>query len=218
MNLIIFGPPGSGKGTYASMLEERLSIVKISTGDMTRETIKSRSVLGKKMKKYYDRGELVPDDLIIEMLKKRINKTDCKEKGFILDGFPRTMEQVKALGKITKIDGVINLDVPEWVIVERLSNRRTCKKCGAIFNAKYYKPKVEGVCDKCGSELYQRDDDKPEVIKERIKVYEKETQPTLQYYKGNVPFLVSGANRPEIPPEPIVEEIIKNMKKMNWIK
>jgi len=219
MNLIIFGPPGSGKGTYASMLEERLGTVKISTGDMVRETIKSGSGLGKKMKVYSDSGKLVPDDLVIKMLKERIAKPDCKKNGFVLDGFPRTIAQVEALDKITKIDGIINLDVPEWVIVARLSNRRTCKKCGAIFNVKYLKPKVEGVCDNCGGELFQRDDDKEEVIKERIGVYRNETQPLLDYYKKKkTPFIVSGANSPEIPPEPIVDEIMKNMKKAKWIK
>lgn len=218
MNLIIFGPPGAGKGTYASMLQEKLGIVKISTGDMIRDTIKSGSELGKKMKQFYEKGELVPDELIIEMLKERTSKSDVKEKGFILDGFPRTIEQAKALNKIAKIDGIINLDVPNWVIVERLSNRRICKKCGAIYNVKYLKPKVEGVCDKCGGELYQRNDDKPEVIKERIKVYKKQTEPILEYYKNKVPFIVSGADNPEIPPKIIVKEIIENMKKANWIK
>lgn len=219
MNLIIFGPPGSGKGTYASMLEERLGIVKISAGDMVRETIKSGSELGKKMKTYSDKGQLAPDDLIIKMIKERISKPDCKEKGFILDGFPRTILQTEALDKFAKIDGIINLDVPEWVIVARLSNRRTCKKCDAIFNVKYLKPKVEGICDNCGGELFQRDDDREEVIKERIEIYKNETQPLLEYYKKKkIPFIVSGASKPEIPPEPIVDEIMENMKKAKWIK
>jgi len=219
MNLIIFGPPGSGKGTYASMLEERLGIVKISAGDMVREAIKSGSEIGKKMKAYSDKGQLAPDELVIEMIKERINKMDCKKKGFILDGFPRTINQAEVLDKFAKIDGIINLDVPEWVIVARLSNRVTCKVCKAIFNVKYYKPKVEGVCDNCGGELIQRDDDKEEVVKDRIGVYRKETEPLLEYYKKKkIPFIVSGASKPEIPPEPIVDEIMKNMKKAKWIK
>jgi adenylate kinase len=171
------------------------------------------------MKTYSDKGMLAPDELVIEMIKERINKSDCKEKGFILDGFPRTINQAEALSKFAKIGGIIDLDVPEWVIVARLSNRRTCKKCGAIFNVKYLKPKVEGVCDNCGGELFQRDDDKEEVIKERIAVYKKETQPVLEYFKKKrIPFIVSGASKPEIPPEPIVDEIMKNMKKAKWIK
>jgi len=217
MNAIIFGPPGSGKGTYASILQERLGIVKISTGDMVREEIKKSTELGLKMKEYHDRGELVPDEIIIEMLKKRISQPDCKEKGFILDGYPRTVNQAKALEDFTKIDVVINLKVPDWVIVERLSTRRICKKCGAIYNVKYLKPKVEGICDKCGGELIQREDDKPEVIKERIRVYYEKIKPTLDYLLARIPFIEVSCDSPEIPPEVMVDKIVKKLKEKKFI-
>jgi len=217
MNAIIFGPPGSGKGTYASILEKKLGIVKVSTGDIVREEIEKNTKLGKKMKGYHDRGKLVPDEIIIEVLKKRISELDCVERGFILDGYPRTVQQAEALDEITKIDVIIDLNVLDWIIIERLSSRRTCKECGANFNVKYLKPKIKGICDKCGGELIQRDDDKPEVIKERIKVYQKQTQPLLNYYKGKIPFVEFECKDPEIPPENNVEKILVKLKKLGYI-
>jgi len=218
MNTIIFGPPGSGKGTYASFIEKKLGIVKISTGDIIREEIEKNTDLGKRMKEYANRGELVPDKIITEILKIRISEPDCMKNGFILDGYPRTIPQAQTLDKIANIDVIINLNVPDWIIIERLSSRRTCKKCEAIFNVKYVKPKVEGVCDKCGGELYQRDDDKPKVIKERIKVYQKQTQPLLKYYKGKIPFVDFECDSPDIPPEVNVEKILKKLKILGFYK
>jgi adenylate kinase len=215
MRLIIFGPPGSGKGTYALRLEPKLNIVKISTGDIFREAVKQNTPLGKKVSGYLERGELVPDDITIEVLKEKIEGI---KNGFILDGYPRTLNQAEALEKITNIDAVINLIVPDSVIIERLSTRRVCKRCGEIYNIKYLKPKVPGVCDKCGGELYQRNDDKPEVIKQRLKTYEKQSKPLIDYYKKRIPFANVGCDRADIPPEVIVEKILKELKKLNLVK
>jgi adenylate kinase len=214
MNAIIFGPPGSGKGTYASFIEKQLGIVKISTGDIIREEISNNTKLGKTMKEYSDKGELVPDKIVIEILKKRISKLDSRKKGFILDGYPRTVAQAEALNKIVKIDVIINLNVPDWIIIERLSSRRTCKQCGTAFNIKYYKPKIEGVCDKCCGELYQRKDDTEEVIRERIQVYQKQTQPLIKYYKGKIPFVDFECDSPDIPPEINAQKILEKLKEM----
>jgi len=154
----------------------------ISTGDMVREEIKAQTDLGKTIKRYSDEGKLVPDNIIIQMLAKRLKKPDC-QNGFILDGFPRTIKQAEALKKISEIDLVLNICVPDAVIIERLSNRLMCRKCGAIYNRLYLKPKRTNMCDECGSELYQRKDDKVEVIQERLNVYKKKTEPLIEYYK-----------------------------------
>ncbi len=212
MRLIIFGPPGSGKGTYASRLGVKLKIVSISMGDLFRESVKRGTDLGKKVAEYLDRGELVPDGIVTGVLKERINAPDSR-KGFILDGYPRTVGQAKALDEITGIDAIIHLIVPEWIIIERLSSRRVCRGCGAIYNVRFLKPKREGVCDRCGGRLYQREDDKPEVIKERLKVYERQTQPIINYYRGRVPFIEAKCESVDIPPETVVEEIMQKLKR-----
>lgn len=190
----------------------KLSVAPVSTGDIFREEIKRDTDLGKRVAGYLSRGELVPDSVVIDVLKDRISRPDA-EKGFILDGFPRTVAQAEALEKIVKIDAVIRLIVPEWIIIERLSNRRICKKCGAIYNVKYLKPKKPGVCDKCGGALYQREDDKPEVIKERLKIYEKQTQPLIAYYQDKVPFINAECNKLDMPPETVVDEILEKLQK-----
>lgn len=187
MIIILLGPPGSGKGTQADKIRDMLEIPHISTGDMLREAIKNNSPIGKEVKQYLDSGKLVPDETIIKLIQQRISQTDC-EKGFILDGFPRTINQAEGLGIIlnkiqNKIDKVINLAVSEDILVERLSGRRTCSKCGTPYHIKYKPSEKEGICNKCGGKLYQREDDKPETIKQRFQVYQQQTAPLLDYYK-----------------------------------
>ena len=215
MNEIIFGAPGSGKGTYASRLRSRLGIDVIATGDIFRENLKAETPLGKKVKSYVEKGLLVPDDIVINMLKRRLAKVP-KEKGFILDGYPRTIEQAKTLEDIVKIDVILLQMVPDWIIVERLSSRRICKSCGAVYNMRFLKPKVDGVCDKCGGSLYQRPDDTPEVVKRRLQIYQDQTSPLLQYYKEkNLPFIVSSITALDTPPETVVNTMIDELKKLN---
>lgn len=217
MNLIIFGPPGAGKGTYASKLAAELGIVNIATGDIFRDEIKRNTALGKRVSVFLKRGILVPDEIVNKVLEGRIGQSDS-QNGFILDGYPRTIEQAQVLEKIVKIDGIIRLIVPERVIVERLSNRRICRNCGAIYNVKYLRPKIEGACDRCAGELYLREDDRPEVIKERLRVYERQTQPLLEYYTDKIPVLNIECNSVDVPPEKIVKKIIEEMNKANLWK
>ena len=215
MNAIIFGPPGSGKGTYASRLKSRLGVHVIATGDIFREILKEDTTLGRKVKGYVEKGLLVPDDIVIDVLKQHLSQVPT-QTGFILDGYPRAIEQAQALEKIVKIDVVLLQMVPDWIIIERLSSRRICRNCGAVYNIRFLKPKVDGICDKCGGSLYQRLDDKPAVIKRRVQVYQEQTSPILQHYKEkNVPFVFSSIKALETPPETIVEEIIKELKKLN---
>jgi adenylate kinase len=185
MNIIALGAPGVGKGTYTTMMAEAFHLPHISTGDMFRENIKNATPVGKKAKAFIDQGQLVPDEITIEMLKGRIQQPDCK-KGFILDGFPRTIPQADALKTIAKIDVVLNFVAPAQVILDRLSGRRVCRKCGSIFHIRNIPPKKEGVCDSCGGELYQRDDDKEEVIKKRLVEYENKTAPLIKYYQASL--------------------------------
>jgi len=182
MNIILLGSPGVGKGTYATLLAKKYKIPHISTGDIFREAVKEKSELGIKVKEFLDRGELVPDDITILVIKERMKKNDV-DVGFLLDGFPRTIPQAEALEKFKKIDKVLNFVAPEKTIMDRLSGRRICKKCGAIYHLINIKPKVEGICDKCSGELYQRSDEKPNVTKKRLKEYNKKTKPLIDYYK-----------------------------------
>jgi adenylate kinase len=217
MKLIIFGPPGSGKGTYASRLQARLDVDVIAMGDILRETMKADTPLGRNVKGFVERGLLVPDDIVIDVLRQHISESDEK-RGFILDGFPRTIDQAKALERVVKIDAVIQLTVPDWIIVERLSTRRICKDCGEVYNVRFLKPKREGVCDKCGGHLYQRSDDTPEVIKERTRVYERQTEPILEYYRDRgVPFIEFRCEKLDTAPEIAVESILNGLRKMNLV-
>jgi len=183
LRLVFLGPPGSGKGTYASIMAPEMKIPHISTGDIFRDEVAKKTELGKEAAGFLERGELVPDKIVVEMVKGRLIREDCKA-GFILDGYPRTLGQAEALDQITGLDTVIDLKVPDSVIIERLSTRRVCQRCGAIFNVKYMKPKKPGVCDKCGGPLYQREDDMPEVIKKRLEDYHMNIgNPLEQYYR-----------------------------------
>jgi len=217
LKAIIFGPPGSGKGTYASRLRVKLGVDVIAMGDIFREIMKEDSPLGKKVKRYVEKGLLVPDDVVIEVLKQRLAKSSSK-KGFILDGFPRTLEQANALDKIVAIDVVIKLTVPDSIIIERLSTRWICKNCGEVYNIRYLKPKVEGLCDRCGEQLYQRPDDTAKVIKERIQVYERQTQPILQHYKEKkVQFVEFKCEILDMNPDVAVESIVKDLKRLKLV-
>ena len=214
MKAIIFGAPGAGKGTYSSRLQAKLGVDVIAMGDIFRESVKQNSVLGKKVKSYVEKGALVPDDVVVEVLKDRLSKVP-KGKGFLLDGFPRTIEQAKTLEGITGIDVILLLDVPDEIIIERLSSRRICRKCGEVYNIRFLKPKVEGICDKCGGELYQRADDNPEVIKNRLQVYKNQTEPLIAYYKKKkIPFVVSGTKMLDSPPDPMVAKMLEDLKKL----
>jgi adenylate kinase len=183
---ILLGPPGAGKGTQANTLSNELGIPHISSGDIFREHLREQTELGKVAEKYMNKGELVPDDITITMVNERISRADCLH-GAILDGFPRTPAQAEALSKIldtasNKIGLVLYIKAPETILVDRLSNRLTCRAQGHIFHKKYYPPKAPGVCDYDGSELYQREDDKVETVKNRINVYMEQTQPLIAYY------------------------------------
>jgi adenylate kinase len=186
MKIIMLGAPGAGKGTQAKMLADKYGIPHISTGDIFRANIKSGTELGKKAKTYMDQGLLVPDELVCDLVVDRVKQEDCKE-GYILDGFPRTIPQAEsldaALAEIdSKIDYAVNVEVPDENIVRRMSGRRACVSCGATYHIVHIPTKVEGICDRCGSELILRDDDKPETVTKRLNVYHEQTQPLIEYY------------------------------------
>ncbi len=188
MKLVILGPPGAGKGTQAEYIVERYNIPHISTGDIFRENIKNNTELGKKAKSYMDKGLLVPDELVIELVEDRLNKDDAKE-GFLLDGFPRTVAQAVSLDSILdknddKLTKVINISVDPEILIERAVGRRVCKTCGMTYHVKFNPPKEEGICDKDGTKLIQRDDDIEETVKTRISVYFDQTAPLIDYYRA----------------------------------
>lgn len=182
MKLVLLGPPGSGKGTQAKLIVKDYNIPQISTGDLLRAAIKKSTELGFKAEKFMNTGKLVPDDIVLQLLQERISQNDCK-RGFILDGYPRNLAQANELKKITNIDLVINIEVNYNLLIERITGRRTCKQCGAIYHVKYSPPKERGVCDKCHGILFQREDDTEETVKKRIFTYEDETKPLIEFYQ-----------------------------------
>jgi len=199
MNLIIFGAPGAGKGTQAKFVSKEKGIPSISTGEIFREAVAAKTPLGIKIAEIMSKGSLVSDGIVLKIVEERIKKDDCKN-GFLLDGFPRTLPQAKGFDNLLlasgkKIDKVISLDVAEENIVQRLTSRRICKKCGAKFNLETLPPKIDGVCDNCGGELFQREDDMEKTIRRRLSVYYIETQPLIEYYKSKGILVTVDGNR-----------------------
>lgn len=184
--VVLLGPPGAGKGTQAKLLQEEFGAVQISTGDILRKAVAEQTPLGKEAAEFINRGALVPDSLIVNLVAERLMEPDC-ENGFLLDGFPRTIPQAESLDEILKrmarnLNCVLSVQVPQKIIVERLAGRRTCSKCGALCHVVFSPPKRSGVCDRCCGELYQRDDDREQTITNRLQVYENQTAPLVNYY------------------------------------
>jgi len=212
MNIILLGPPGSGKGTQAKLIEERRGIPQISTGDMLRKAVGDKTELGIRAKHYMDSGALVPDELVIMITEERLKAEDCRN-GFILDGFPRTVPQAEALDEVLnkmnkKIDNALNIEVKEDDIIRRMSGRRICKGCGASYHIIFNPPNEENICDLCGGELYQRDDDREETVRNRLKVYKDQTEPLTNYYRemGVLSSIDGGRKIEEI--SQLIEEIL----------
>jgi len=189
MRIILLGPPGAGKGTQAKLLIERLGVPQISTGDMLRAAVKDGTPLGRQAKAYMDRGVLVPDEVIIGLVRERLQAPDCA-RGYVLDGFPRTVAQAEALEKTLgelrlSLDHVLCLDVPSEDLVARIAGRRTCRQCGAMSHVRFSPTRRDGVCDVCGGETYQRDDDREETVRRRLAVYAEQTAPLVRFYEGH---------------------------------
>lgn len=187
MRIIFIGPPGVGKGTQAEFIADKYNIPKLSTGDLLRESVAKETCLGQAAKRYMDQGQLVPDDVVIGLVEEKLSSHECK-KGFILDGFPRTVNQADQLNEFIdqtkeEIDIVIYFSIPKNEIIERISGRRSCQKCKAVYHLEYVPPKQQGICDLCGNSLIQRNDDKPETIDSRLSVYQEQTSPLIEYYK-----------------------------------
>jgi len=187
MRIVLLGAPGAGKGTQGEKLVKKYGFPHISTGDIFRAAIKEGTALGKQAKEYMDRGELVPDDLVVGIVRERLQQPDCRD-GFLLDGFPRTAGQAEALDSVlanlgTPLTAVISVDVEQEELLERLTGRRVCKMCGATYHIRFNQPQVRNVCDKCGGELYQRGDDSVETVKQRLEVYRRQTEPLIAYYR-----------------------------------
>jgi len=201
MKTLLMGPPGAGKGTQAVILAEKLGIPHISTGDMFRKAVKEQTPLGLEAKRYMDSGGLVPDEVTIGIVRERLAEADC-QKGFILDGFPRTVQQAEALDEIMKdlgsaLDVAINIDVDEEALISRITGRRMCRQCGKPYHVSFSPSKVEGQCDECGGELYQRDDDKEATVRKRLEVYKEQTFPLLDYYKAKGIMVDVDGNQPK---------------------
>jgi len=212
MRVVLLGPPGAGKGTQAVKLADTLGVPHISTGDIFRQAVKEGTQLGKKAKEYMDSGLLVPDDVVVGIVRERLGQSDCRD-GFILDGFPRTVEQADALAASltaagTKLDMVINIDAPEAILLQRLTGRRVCQSCGTPFHVHFTPPRQAGKCDNCGGDLYQRDDDKEETVRKRLQVYTVQTEPLIAYYQDKGLLKTIDGSRPA--PE-VLEEIIRSL-------
>ena len=185
MKLILLGAPGAGKGTQAEFISEKYNIPMVSTGNMIREALKNETELGLKAKSFMDAGQLVPDEVVIGIIKERLDNEDCKN-GFILDGFPRTIPQAEALDKMgIELDKVVNYEVPDEAIIARMGGRRVCGACGSSYHTEFNRPQKDGVCDKCGAELVQCKDDHPDTVKERLRVYHEQTEPLKDYYSNS---------------------------------
>jgi adenylate kinase len=182
MKLVFLGPPGAGKGTVAGKLQEEFGLPQISTGDLFRNAIRDQTSLGKRVKSILDAGELVPDEVTVKLVKERLSRSDT-DGGFILDGFPRTIPQAEALLSMTDVSAVVNFRVSEEEVVERLSGRRMCRSCGRSYHVVFMPPKKDGICDACGGELYIRDDDREEAVRNRMEVYRKQTAPLIDFFK-----------------------------------
>ena len=213
MNIVVLGPPGVGKGTYAGVLSKKQGIPTISVGDLFRNAIKNETPLGKKIKGYVSSGDLVPDEVVVELVKNRLEEDDCKN-GFILDGYPRTVPQAEAMEKFKKVNVALNFFAPDEVIMERIGGRRTCSKCGAIYHTKNVPPKTEGKCDKCSGELIQRADEKPEVIKKRLVVYREKTKPVADYLRKKGVIADINANYPIEEIDKIIAQCEKHLQKL----
>ncbi|NOX72042.1 MAG: adenylate kinase [Candidatus Micrarchaeota archaeon] len=207
MKIVFLGPPGSGKGTTASRVAPKLGIPHISTGALFRENISQKTPIGIEAEKYVEDGKLVPDEIVMRMLVERLEEDNCK-KGFILDGVPRTLPQAEMLEKMTGIDIVIYLDVPDDIVIARNSARVSCEKCGRIYNLRTLPPKKEGVCDVCGGKLVRRPDDEPDVIRERLEVYRKETAPLIDFYKQKGILRKVKCDKIDEPPEVVVGKVM----------
>lgn len=205
MKLIFLGPPGAGKGTLALKAANILNVMQISTGSIFRAAVSAESPLGMKVKAIMDAGKLVDDETTIALVKERLSKDDVKN-GYILDGFPRTIRQAEALASFSSVDKVVNFDIPDSNVVERLSGRRVCHKCGYNFHIIFNKPSKEKICDHCGGDIYIRDDDKPEAIQKRLEVYREQTTPLIDYYRQKNILL-------DIDAAPMVEVVTENLKK-----
>lgn len=208
MNVIFLGPPGSGKGTIASKITKELNIPHISTGDLFRAAIKAENDLGLKIKSIIEAGDLVPDEVTIEVVKRRLEDSDTSD-GYILDGFPRTPNQAKALGEFSKIDTVIDLNLDDEEIIKRLSGRRVCKSCGNSFHVDFVPPKKENICDDCNGDLYTRKDDQIDSIRNRLEVYYSQTEPLKAYYK-ELGVLIPIDSKPA--PSVVLESVLKELK------
>lgn len=214
MNIVLLGPPAVGKGTYAGFLSKKHSIPTISVGNLFRTAIKNRTELGKKIKDYVTSGNLVPDTIVIELVKNRLNEPDCKN-GFLLDGYPRTVPQAEAMMAFKKVEIALNFVAPDEVIMERISGRRTCRKCGAIYHIKNIPPTIDGICDQCSGRLAQRADQKPEIIKNRLNVYREKTKPVADYLKQQGLLVDIDAHYDIEDVDKILDECEKHLQKLS---